>query len=139
MATIPDKLYFKIGEVARITGVKPYVLRYWETEFKIINPHKSRSNQRVYRKGDIELILEIKRLLYDERYTLTGAKAKIKQWQRERNNMQLNIKFPDPKVMRALKIIKEELYSIKKILTGNRHETSDTRLQITKKNSGLLS
>ncbi|MBI3753672.1 MAG: MerR family transcriptional regulator [Deltaproteobacteria bacterium] len=131
MATIPDKLYFKIGEVGRITGVKPYVLRYWETEFKIINPHKSRANQRVYRKGDIELILEIKRLLYDERYTLPGAKAKIKQWQRERNNMQLNIKFPDPKVMRALKIIKEELYSIKKILTGDRHETSDTSLKST--------
>jgi len=74
---IPDKLYFKIGEVSKITRVKPYVLRYWESEFKIISPLKSKSKQRVYRRKDVELILEIKRLLYDERYTLEGAKSKI--------------------------------------------------------------
>ena len=114
--SIPDKLYFKIGEVSRITGVQPYVLRYWETEFKIVNPQKSRTNQRVYRKRDIELILEIKRLLYDERYTLEGAKSRIKQWQREKNNAQLAIKFPDPKIVKALRVIREELYSMKKLL-----------------------
>ncbi|MBI5326973.1 MAG: MerR family transcriptional regulator [Deltaproteobacteria bacterium] len=113
---IPDKLYFKIGEVSKITGVKPYVLRYWETEFKIINPQKSITKQRVYRKNDIELILEIKRLLYNEGYTLDGAKTKIKQWLKIRNNMQLDIKFQDPRILKALKAMKEELYFIKKIL-----------------------
>jgi len=115
--SIPDKLYFKIGEVSRITGVQPYVLRYWETEFKIVNPQKSRTNQRVYRKNDVELILEIKRLLYKERYTLEGAKTKIKQLQREKKDMQLAIQFPNPKVVNALKAIKQELHFIKKILS----------------------
>lgn len=114
---IPDKLYFKIGEISKITRVKPYVLRYWETEFKIINPQKSKSNQRVYRKRDVELILEIKRLLYDEKYTLNGAKARIREWLKARNNLQLDIKFPDQRYLKALKTIKEELYSIKKSLS----------------------
>ena len=113
---IPDKLYFKIGEVSKITRVKPYVLRYWETEFKIINPQKSKSNQRVYKKKDVELVLEIKRLLYNERYTLEGAKARIKEWLKERNNRQLAIQFPDQRYLKALRVIKEELHSIKKIL-----------------------
>ncbi len=117
MVTIPDKLYFKIGEVSKITRVKPYVLRYWESEFKIITPHKSKSNQRVYRKRDVELILEIKRLLYNEKYTLNGAKARIREWFKTRSNLQLDIKFPDQRYVKALKSIKEELYSIKKILS----------------------
>lgn len=116
MVTIPDKLYFKIGEVSKITKVKPYVLRYWETEFKILNLQKSKSNQRVYKKRDVELILEIKRLLYDEKYTVNGAKTRIKKWLREKNNAQLNINFPDPKVMNAIRLIKEDLHAIKKIL-----------------------
>jgi DNA-binding transcriptional MerR regulator len=62
MTQIPDKLYFKIGEVASLTKVKPYVLRYWESEFKIISPRKSLTKQRVYNRRDIELILDIKRL-----------------------------------------------------------------------------
>jgi DNA-binding transcriptional MerR regulator len=76
---IPDKLYFKIGEVAEITGVKPYVLRYWESEFKMVNPSKSRSRQRLYRKSDVELIFRIKELLYEERYTINGARKKLKE------------------------------------------------------------
>jgi len=76
---IPDKLYFKIGEVAEITGVKPYVLRYWESEFKMVNPSKSRSRQRLYRKNDVELIFRIKELLYEERYTINGARKKLKE------------------------------------------------------------
>lgn len=71
---IPDKLYFRIGEVSRLAGVKPYVLRYWETEFSSIGPRKSGSNHRLYRRKDVELILEIKRLLYDKRYTIEGAR-----------------------------------------------------------------
>ena len=76
---IPDKLYFKIGEVAEITGVKPYVLRYWESEFKVVSPSKSRSRQRLYRKSDVELIFWIKKLLYEERYTINGARKKLKE------------------------------------------------------------
>ena len=77
--TLPDKIYFKIGEVARLTGVKPYVLRYWETEFKAIQPVKSRSRQRLYRKRDVELILKIKELLYESRFTIEGARKRIRE------------------------------------------------------------
>ena len=79
VAVIPDKIYFKIGEVARLTGVKPYVLRYWETEFKAIQPVKSRSRQRLYRKRDVELILKIKELLYEQRFTIEGARKRIRE------------------------------------------------------------
>jgi DNA-binding transcriptional MerR regulator len=73
-AEIPDKLYFRIGEVSRLAGVKQYVLRYWETEFPALTPKKSGSNHRLYRRKDVELILEIKRLLYEKRYTIEGAR-----------------------------------------------------------------
>jgi len=76
---IPDKLYFKIGEVAKFTGVKTHVLRYWETEFKAIRPNKSRSNQRLYRKQDVELILHLKDLLYNQGFTIAGARKKLRE------------------------------------------------------------
>jgi len=77
-AELPDKLYFKIGEVARLVGVKPYVLRYWETEFSIVRPGKTRSKHRLYRRKDVETLLEIRRLLYAERYTIEGAKRRLR-------------------------------------------------------------
>jgi DNA-binding transcriptional MerR regulator len=74
----PDgKIYYRIGEVSRITGVKPYVLRYWESEFRWMSPHKSRSKQRLYRRRDIEMILLIRRLLHQERYTIAGARKRL--------------------------------------------------------------
>ncbi len=76
---IPDKLYFKIGEVSRITGVKPHVLRYWESEFGAFSPNKSRSRQRLYQRKDIELVLRLKRLLYQEGYTISGARRKLRE------------------------------------------------------------
>jgi DNA-binding transcriptional MerR regulator len=76
---LPDKLYFKIGEVARLVGVKPYVLRYWETEFSILRPGKTRSKHRLYRRKDVETLLEIRRLLYTERYTIEGAKRRLRE------------------------------------------------------------
>lgn len=76
---IPNKLYFRIGDVAKLTGVKPYVLRYWETEFPSIAPKKSGTGQRLFRRKDVELILEIKHLLYDKRYTIEGARKALEQ------------------------------------------------------------
>lgn len=73
------KLYYRIGEVSRITGVKPYVLRYWESEFRWMAPGKSRSQQRLYRKRDIEVIQLIKRLLYEERFTIAGARKRLRE------------------------------------------------------------
>ncbi len=75
---LPDKLYFKIGEVARIVGVKQHVLRYWESEFSTIRPQKSKSNQRLYRRRDVEAVLAIKHLLYDRKFTIEGAKRHLK-------------------------------------------------------------
>lgn len=76
---LPNKLYFRIGEVAKILGVKPYVLRYWETEFSVLKPGKTPSRHRLYRKRDVETLLDIKRLLYEEGFTIAGAKKRIKE------------------------------------------------------------
>src|ERR1700758_151319 len=74
---IPDKLYFRIGEVSRLAGIKPYVLRFWESEFPGLGPKKSGTGHRLYRRKDVELVLEIKRLLYDKRYTIEGARKAL--------------------------------------------------------------
>jgi len=71
---IPDKLYFRIGDVARLAGIKPYVLRFWETEFPALGPKKSGTGHRLYRRKDVEMVLEIKRLLYEQRFTIEGAR-----------------------------------------------------------------
>lgn len=76
---IPDKLYFKIGEVAELTGVKPHVLRYWESEIASIRPTKNRNQQRLYRQRDIELILRLKDLLYSQGYTIAGARNLLRR------------------------------------------------------------
>jgi len=78
-AGIPDKPFFKIGEAARLCAVKPYVLRYWETEFHSLRPQKTRSQQRLYRRKDVELLLKIRHLLYDERFTIEGARARLRE------------------------------------------------------------
>jgi DNA-binding transcriptional MerR regulator len=75
---IPDKLFFKIGEVSQITGVKSHVLRYWESEFPALSPPKNRSAQRVYRRKDIETVLTIKELLYEQNYTIEGARKRLR-------------------------------------------------------------
>ncbi|NIS61191.1 MAG: MerR family transcriptional regulator [Proteobacteria bacterium] len=108
--SIPDKLYYKIGEVSKITGVKPHVLRYWESEFKEIKPHKSRSLQRLYRKRDIELVLKIKKLLYDDLFTIPGAKRKIKDSPDKAKQMELQ--FDKKAYKRIFLEIKRELKGI---------------------------
>jgi len=74
-----DKRYFRIGEVSRIIGVEPYVLRYWESEFPQIRPNRADTNQRTYQKKDLEVIMEIKRLLYEEKLTIEGARQRLRQ------------------------------------------------------------
>lgn len=108
MATeIPDKQYFKIGEVAEIAGVEPYVLRYWETEFKTIRPEKTRSNQRMYRRRDVETVLQIKQLLYDEGFRIDGAKRRLRELAGE---------APPRVATRLAELVRAELKELEKIV-----------------------
>src|SRR5687768_7957787 len=91
---IPEKIYFKIGEVCEIVGVQAHVLRYWETEFSMLSPQKNRSGQRSYRRKDVETALRIKQLLYDEMFTIAGARKKLQAEQRE--TPKLKIVHPEP-------------------------------------------
>ncbi len=86
LAQIPEKTYYRIGEVSKVTKIKPYVLRFWETEFSAMAPPKSRSKQRMYRRKDIETILTIKHLLYKERFTIEGARKRLAELAREQRN-----------------------------------------------------
>ncbi len=79
MDAIPDKMGFKIGEVAEYFGVKQYVLRYWETEFEMLRPRKSKNNQRVYSRKDVETAMMIKKLLYEDRFSIEGARSALRQ------------------------------------------------------------
>ena len=95
---IPDKLYFKIGEVSELLGVEPYVLRYWETEFPALSPKKSGTGHRLYRRKDVELLLRIKHLLYEKRFTIEGA----------RQSLQAAARAPKP---RADEGVQQELFT----------------------------
>ncbi len=106
--TIPDKVYFRIGEVGRILGVEPYVIRYWESEFKSVRPARTRSDQRLYKRADIEELLKIKNLLYKEKFTIAGAKKRLYS----RSNDQSTEEVEE----QLLADIKKELQSIRRIL-----------------------
>jgi DNA-binding transcriptional MerR regulator len=75
--SIPDKSYFRIGEVSRLLNVQPYVIRYWESEFKTVRPIRTRSDQRLYRRRDVEELLAIRKLLYEENFTINGARKQL--------------------------------------------------------------
>ncbi len=109
-SSIPDKMFFKIGEVSQLTGIKPHVLRYWESEFKLIRPQKSNIGQRVYRRRDVEIILRLKQLLHDERYTIEGAKKKIARQAKQKEKQPLLT--PPEKLAEILKRQEQELRSI---------------------------
>jgi DNA-binding transcriptional MerR regulator len=94
-SVIPEKIFFKIGEVCDLVGVQAHVLRYWETEFPMLAPQKNRSGQRTYRRRDVEISLRVKELLYDELYTIAGAKKKLATELRETSK--LKIVHPEPK------------------------------------------
>ncbi len=120
MDSIPsERLYYRIGEVSRITGLKPHVLRYWETEFRTIKPYKTGSLQRLYRKRDLELILRIKKLLYEEGFTISGARRKIRDVEKgdgKRTKLTPADKGSDEKERELLFVIREELKGIRDML-----------------------
>ena len=111
---IPDKLFFKIGEVAELAGVEQHVLRYWEDEFDTLSPNKNRSGQRLYEKKDVELILEIQQLLYQDKYTIAGAKKKLKE--KRKKSAQLSLGFDRETFLSQKKKIVSELESILKVI-----------------------
>ena len=113
---LPDKIYFKIGEVSEIVGVEPYVLRYWETEFELLKPSKAPSRHRLYKKKDVELLLEIKRLLYAEGFTIEGARKRLKETKKEEKT-QLRLPLADQKYKSALAKIRKDLQSLRKLLS----------------------
>jgi DNA-binding transcriptional MerR regulator len=112
--TIPDKLYFKIGEVSKIAGVEPYILRYWESEFKLVKPYRTKSNQRLYRKKDVESILKIKTMLYEQKYTIAGAKKKLKVAPAQEK--QLPLGFSEKRYIAALQETRAELLELASLL-----------------------
>jgi DNA-binding transcriptional MerR regulator len=109
--SLPDKLYFKVGEVSEITGLPAHVLRFWETEFKRISPKRTDSGQRLYRKSDVELILGIKYLLYEKRFTISGARQYLKT-----SSFETSPKDPSPSVSELLDEIRQQLKAIRKIV-----------------------
>jgi DNA-binding transcriptional MerR regulator len=120
---IPDKLYFRIGEVSRLAGIKPYVLRFWETEFPALMPRKSGTGHRLYRRKDVEAVLEIKRLLYDKRFTIEGARKFLEGRAKPapvsasaRKARQQAGLFPDAARAGALDEIRQELRAILELL-----------------------
>lgn len=108
--TIPDKVYFRIGEVGRILGVEPYVIRYWESEFKSIRPARTRSDQRLYKRTDIEELLKIKNLLYKEKFTIAGAKKRLYNSSNDQSTDKVQMQE------KLLSDIKKELQSIRSML-----------------------
>jgi DNA-binding transcriptional MerR regulator len=109
---LPDKLFFKIGEVAKIVGVRPHVLRYWEGEFMALRPMKTRGAHRVYRRRDVELAMLVKRLLQDEGFTIAGAKKRLRELGRDRVSSE-----PDPGAKRDVST-RADLLAVRDELTG---------------------
>jgi len=110
--TIPDKAYFRIGEVSKILQVEPYVLRYWESEFKsTVRPIRTKSDQRLYKRKDVEALMMIKRLLYDEAFTIKGAKKHLAK-------MKEGAALHDEDMEKLLLEIKEGLLQIKDLVNG---------------------
>ena len=111
---IPDKLFFRIGEVSTMLGVEPYVLRYWETEFPTLSPKKSGTGHRLYRRKDVELLLRIKHLLYEKRFTIGGARQFLQEEAKSAHKeikQEQQILFSDP-----LPEIRRELAEILKLM-----------------------
>lgn len=122
---IPEKIFFKIGEVCDLVGVQAHVLRYWETEFPMLSPQKNRSGQRSYRRRDVEIALRVKELLYEDLYTIAGAKKKLQIEMRETNRLKIvhsepsapakesfikEVKTPEPMLPLSEEFVKDESF-----------------------------
>jgi DNA-binding transcriptional MerR regulator len=114
---IPDKLYFRIGEVSELAGLPAYVLRFWETEFPQLKPTKIGTGQRMYRRRDVENLLVVKKLLYEEGYTIAGARDKLKQDSKpKRAQSALPFAAPAPKNQGELKRLRHEMVELLQML-----------------------
>ena len=108
-----EKLYYRIGEVESLTGVPAYVLRYWESEFKLLRPKKNPAGQRLYRRRDLELVQRIKTLLYDERLTLEGARKRLLAESRRSHTHQLELGMREVAYADALRRVRDRLTSMR--------------------------
>ena len=122
----PEKLFYKIGEVSRIVGVESYVLRYWETEFPFLSPRKSKSGQRVYTKKDVDLILQIKKLLYEDKYTIDGVRRRLagnvevgETAALSEENAEAAAGKSEPRVSEAASVLNKVKERLRKILSQN--------------------
>jgi DNA-binding transcriptional MerR regulator len=111
---IAKKVYYSIGEVCDLTNLKPHVLRYWETQFDVLNPTKNRAGNRVYRAKEIELVLLVKHLLYEEKYTIEGAKQRLADLRSEGSLKEEGQELVSPEFLAG---IKDELEALRKVLT----------------------
>ena len=112
-AGIPDKLFYKIGEVARLTSLRPSILRYWETEFSYLQPQKSRSGQRLYTRSEMDLVFEIKRLLYGEKLTIEGARRVMAKRGKGRVPPESVLEQSTANILRVIREVKDDLKKIR--------------------------
>ena len=110
---VAEKLYYRIGEVEELAGVPAYVLRYWESEFKLLRPKKNPAGQRLYRRRDLELVQRIKSLLYDERLTLEGARKRLLAESRGKTTAQLELGIREAAFADALRRVRERLTTLR--------------------------
>ena len=113
---IPDKTYFKIGEVARLADIKTSVLRYWETEFSFLSPEKSSAGQRLYTKQDIEMVHQIKQMLYHEKYTIEGVRKKFSSRRAAVVKQKSSSPVSSSDLQALLCLVRQELYAIRALL-----------------------
>ncbi len=111
------KLFYSIGEVSRITEIAPYILRYWESEFKLLKPDKSRNRQRIYKKKDLDTVFKIKDLLYNQRFTIAGAKNRLKEVKKEKWSQPDLFQINNEQYKSFLLKLKKELEELKNILS----------------------
>jgi DNA-binding transcriptional MerR regulator len=119
---IARKIYYAIGEVCDLTGLKPHVLRYWETQFEVLNPVKNRAGNRVYRANDIELVLLVKHLLYEQKYTIEGANQRLNEMKK---SGELEEERQDVLSPEFLSGMKSDLEELRKLLTPEASRTGD--------------
>ena len=117
---LPEKRYFRIGEVAELTQLPAYTLRYWETEFPQLKPKKTSTGQRIYKKEDIEIIFWLKHLLYERKYTIEGARKELNKIRKEKSELQLSLGFEEAMLKRKFEETIKELKEIEQLLKADK-------------------